>query len=95
MPLLQSLDLGQENRRIDHHTRADQVHRRRVQDARRHDVQDRRLAVHHEGVAGVVAALEARDEIGARREPVDDLALSLVAPLGADCDDGRHLELFI
>jgi hypothetical protein len=34
-------------------------------------------------MAGIVAALKARDDIGALRQPVDDLALALVAPLGA------------
>src|SRR5829696_8367757 len=45
-----------------------------------------------EGVAGVVAALEAHDHVGLLGEPVDDLALALVAPLGADHHDIRHCE---
>ena len=43
-----------------------------------------------QGVAGVVAALEAHDDVGALRQPVDDLAFALVAPLGADHDHVRH-----
>jgi hypothetical protein len=43
-------------------------------------------------VAGVVAALEAHDNVGALRQPVDDLAFALVAPLGADHHHVRHLE---
>ena len=39
---------------------------------------------------GVVAALEAHHHLGVLGEQVDDLALSLVAPLGADDDDVRH-----
>jgi hypothetical protein len=35
-------------------------------------------------VAGVVAALEAHDRIGALGKQVGDLALALVAPLGAN-----------
>jgi hypothetical protein len=31
-----------------------------------------------------VPALEAHDDVGAARQPVDDLALALIAPLGAD-----------
>src|SRR5262249_4355069 len=41
-------------------------------------------------VAGVVAALEADDDVGPLRQPVDDLALALVAPLGADHRDIGH-----
>src|SRR5581483_4576683 len=35
-------------------------------------------------MAGVVAALEAHHDVGAAGEPIDDLALALVTPLGAD-----------
>ena len=41
-------------------------------------------------MAGVVAALEADDDVGPLGEPVDDLALALVAPLGADHGDVGH-----
>jgi hypothetical protein len=47
------------------------------------------LAVDDERMAGIVAALEAHDDVGALRQPVDDLALALVAPLGADHGDVR------
>ena len=43
-----------------------------------------------DGVAGIVAALKADHDIGALRQPVDDLALALVAPLGADDGDIAH-----
>ena len=33
---------------------------------------------------GIVPALEAHDDIGPAGEPVHDLSLTLVAPLGAD-----------
>src|SRR3546814_17810971 len=35
-------------------------------------------------MAGIVAALEADDRVGAAGQPVDDLALALVAPLRPD-----------
>jgi hypothetical protein len=38
-------------------------------------------------VAGVVTALEAHHALGVVRQPVHDLALALVTPLGADDDD--------
>jgi hypothetical protein len=41
-------------------------------------------------VAGVVAALKAHDEVRPLGEQVGQLALSLVAPLGADDDYSRH-----
>src|SRR4030095_2499749 len=47
----------------------------------------RRLdAVDDQRVAGVVAALEAHDALRALRQPVDQLALAFVAPLGSDDD---------
>ena len=45
------------------------------------------LAVDHQRMAGVVAALKPHDDVGADRQPIDDLALSFVAPLGADNDN--------
>ena len=42
------------------------------------------LAVDDQRVAGIVAALEAHHDVGALRQPVDDLALAFVAPLRAD-----------
>jgi hypothetical protein len=38
-------------------------------------------------VARVVAALEPNHAMGVLGQPVDDLALALVTPLGADNDD--------
>jgi len=37
-----------------------------------------------------VPALEADHHIGARRQPVHDLALTLIAPLGSDDDYACH-----
>src|ERR1700722_5924619 len=45
-------------------------------------------------MAGVVAALKTHDDIGLLRQPVDDLALSLITPLGADDDNIPHSQLF-
>ena len=46
----------------------------------------------HDRVAGVVAALEAHDRVGLLGEQVGDLALALVAPLGADYHDPWHAQ---
>jgi len=45
----------------------------------------------HHGVAGIVAALVADDEVVVGREQVDDLGLALVTPLGShDGGDGHR-----
>src|SRR5687767_15998625 len=44
-------------------------------------------------MAGIVAALEAHDHVGALRQPIDDLALALVAPLRTDDRYIRHTRL--
>ena len=46
-------------------------------------------------VAGVVAALEADDDVGVLGEQVDDLALALIAPLGADDHDAWHVRVSV
>ena len=61
-----------------------------VEDARGDQVELELLAVAHDRVAGVVAALEADHEVGPLGEQVGDLPLPLVAPLGADYDYSRH-----
>ena len=48
------------------------------------------LVADDERVAGVVAALEADDDLGAAGQPVHDLAFAFVAPLGADHGDVGH-----
>jgi hypothetical protein len=62
-----------------------------IEDPARDEVELPRLALAHDRVAGVVAALEADDHVRALGEQVDDLALPLVAPLGANDDDSRHV----
>jgi len=48
------------------------------------------LVADDERVPGVVAALKAHHDIGALTQPIDDLALAFVAPLGADDHDIGH-----
>ena len=47
-------------------------------------MEDEGLVAVDDGVAGVVAALVAGHDVEPLRQQVDDLALPLVAPLGAD-----------
>ena len=84
---LQPGDLIEEGLRIEHHAVADHRQFRGPQHA---GGQQRQLvgdAVDDEGMAGIVAALEAHDDVGLLRQPIDNLALPFVAPLGADDDD--------
>ena len=80
-------DLAHQRGRRQHHAVADQAERVFAQDARRDQVQDGLLALDHQRVAGVVAALEAHDGADALGEQIDDLALAFVAPLRAQNDD--------
>ena len=50
-------------------------------------MQDGLLTVDHQGVASVVTALITHDCSGLLGEQVDDLALALITPLGAQDDD--------
>ena len=86
--------LVEERLRIEHHAVADHRELRGPQHA---GGQQRQLvgdAVDDQRMAGIVAALEAHDDVGLLRQPVDDLALPFVAPLGADDDDIGHSRVF-
>ena len=77
------LDLCLERPGIEHHAIADD--RERAGDnAGREQAELVDLIADHERVPGIVPALEAHDHIGTAGEPVDDLALALIAPLGTD-----------
>src|SRR3546814_16239260 len=85
----QLLDLGLERPGIEHHPVAD--HRRRAaHDARGQQRQFVGGIADDERVSGVVPALQPDDDIGAFGKPIDDLALALIAPLGADPRYTRH-----
>ena len=70
--------------RVEHDAVADDRQLAGPHDARGQQRQLVDLVADDERVAGVVAALEAHHDVGLGRQPVDDLALALVAPLGAD-----------
>ena len=90
---LQPLDLLDQRARIEHDAVADD--RELVaHHARRQQRQLVGLAVDDQRVAGVMAALEADDDVGLLGEPVDDLAFAFVAPLGADHHHVRHAKPF-
>ncbi|MGY4415075.1 hypothetical protein ACVWW4_006811 [Bradyrhizobium sp. LB7.1] len=92
---LQFCNFVEESLRIEHHAIADDGEFRRPQHAGRQQRQLVGLAVDHQRMAGVMAALEADHDVRLLRQPVDDLALSLVAPLGADDDNIGHSRVIL
>ena len=86
----QLLDLGDQRPGVEHHAVADDAELARPHDPRRQQRQLVDGAVDDQRVPGVVPALEAGDDVGALGEPVDDLALALVPPLGADHHHVAH-----
>ncbi len=76
--------------RVEHDAVAD--HRRRAaHDPAGQQRQLVHLVADDQRMPGVMAALEAHHHVGAARQPVDDLALAFVAPLGADDGDVSHV----
>ena len=86
----QPLDLLEQRPGVDHDAVADQRELARAHHARGQQRELVGAAVDDQRVAGIVAALEADHDVGPLGEPVDDLALALVAPLGADDRDVAH-----
>ncbi len=80
----QALDFADERDRIDHDAVADDADFAPPQNAGGNEVQDVFFSAVDDGVAGVVAALAADDDIGVAGEDVDDFALAFIAPLRAD-----------
>ena len=83
-------DLFHQRARVEHDAVADDRQLSRPHHAGRKEREFVGRAVNDEGVAGIVAALKAHHDIGLLREPVDDLAFALVAPLGSDHDHIGH-----
>ena len=80
---LEAIQLLLQDLEVQHHAVADHQETAGVQGAAGHLMQGDALAIHHHGVPGVVATLEADHlaEVGA--EQIHDLALALVPPLEA------------
>src|ERR1019366_687628 len=85
----QRLHLREKRARVDDEAVSDHVHDARAADARRDETQREVLVAELHGVAGVVAALIAGDEIEGGSDEVDDFALAFVAPLAPDDGEGR------
>ena len=92
---LEHVELVEQHHGVDHHTVADDRRHPRVEHAARHELELEHLAVDHERVAGVVPALVAHDHRRLFGEVVGELALALVAPLGADDHCAGHKRLHV
>ena len=80
----QALDFAHERDRVDHDAIPDDAHFSRAQNAGGNEVQDVFVAALDDGVAGVISALAADDDVGVAGQDIDDLALAFIAPLRAD-----------
>src|SRR5690606_18288991 len=82
--LFQLADLFQQRLGRQHHAVADVAGNVRMHDARRYQAQNGFIAIDPQRVARIMAALETYDTLRRLSQPVDDLALAFVTPLGAD-----------
>ena len=76
--------------RIEHDAIADD-RKRAAHDARREQGQLVDIFTDDQRVPGIMTALKADDDVGTFGQPVDDLALALIAPLGTDHGHIGHL----
>ena len=86
----QFVDLGDQMPRIHHHAIANDRQLATAHDATGQEAQLINLAINDQRMARIVTALKARDHIRALAQPVNDLSLPLVPPLGSDDDDIGH-----
>lgn len=76
------LNLGHESPGIDHDAITDN-RKLAANDTRGEQGEFVDLLADNQRMARIMAALETRDDIGAMRQPVNQLALAFIAPLGA------------
>ena len=82
--LFEALDFADECDRVDDDAVGDDALFPCAQDAGGDQVEDEFFFTDLDGVAGVVAALGAHDDVSLPGQHVDDLSFSFIAPLGAD-----------
>ena len=90
---LNAFDLGQHVPRVDHNTVTDHRELSTAHEAGRQQRQFEDLAVDHQRMTGIVPALETDNYVCPARQPVDNLALALVAPLGSYDHYASHVPL--
>src|SRR6202163_1286837 len=82
----QGSDFLQEGQRINHHAIANDADALGPQNAAGHELQDKLFPVDYDGVSGIVAAGVASHHRKGLSEHIDNLALTLIAPLRSDND---------
>ena len=80
---LQTVDFLEKGNRIENHAIADHAAATFTQHAARNELEHEFLTADNDGVTRIVSASIPGDDIKVLREHVDDLALALIAPLGA------------
>ena len=80
----QPVDLADERDRVDHDAVADHADLAAPQNAGGNEMENVFFAAMNDGVAGVVAALTADDDVGVSGQDIDDFAFAFIAPLRAD-----------
>ena len=89
----QGVELLEEDRRVHHDAVADDGGDVVVEDAARHQLERKSLAVDDDPVAGVVATLVAHHQIHVAGEEVGEPPFALVTPLGPDHHGCGHASL--
>ena len=82
--LAKAVDFADERDRVDDDAVADDADLAAPQNAGRDEMQNEFFTAVNDGVAGVVAALTADDDVGVLGKNVDDFAFAFIAPLRAD-----------
>ena len=90
-----AIDFGDQRMRVEHDAVADDGKLPRTHDPGGQQPQLEGDSADDQRVAGIMPALEAHHDIGALRQPVDDLAFPLVPPLRADDYDVGHEAAFL
>ena len=84
---LERFYFGKQVMDIEHHAVSDVALHALAHDPRRHQVELVLVLADDQGMTGIVSALEAHHAFGMIGQPVHDLALALVTPLGTDNHD--------
>ena len=92
---LEAVDFLEQRERIDDHPVADHGKLPRSHDPRRQQRQLVGDSVDDQRVTRIMSTLEANDDVGLLRQPVDDLAFPLVPPLGPNHDHIGHEAAFL
>ena len=87
----QLVDLGEQRLDVEHNTVADRAPNTGMKNPARDLVQHERLVADVNCVPRIGPALISNDPVRALRKNIDQLALALVSPLGADDDDGARV----